>query len=199
MHFFIATKFQQRTKRPQKYSLFALPKQSAGWYNQCMQGNANEEYKLIWSALEYEEKERSQDWFWALGVIVLTSSIASIIFANYFFALLLIIAGALLAFFAMKKPDIITYELNERGLKIHNRLYTYDSIKAFWVQADFTPDSPVKPLFFVHTERAFMPILSIPINLDIAEDIHGIMSAQNIPEAEMKEHPSEKIMDVMGF
>jgi hypothetical protein len=164
-----------------------------------MQGNTNSEYKLVWSALEYEEKERSDDWFWALGIIVLTSSIASLIFGNYFFALFIIIAGALLAFFAMKKPEVVTYELNGKGLKIHGRTYTYDSIKAFWVQADFTPNSPVKPLLFIHSERFFMPILSIPIHLDIAEDIHSIMSAQNIPEVEMKEHPSEKIMDVLGF
>ena len=29
--------------------------------------------KLEWSALEYEEKERSRDWFWALGIIVATT------------------------------------------------------------------------------------------------------------------------------
>lgn len=164
-----------------------------------MQKDTSGETKLIWSALEYEEKERSQDWFWALGIIVLTSSIASIIFENYFFAALLIIAGLLLAFFAMKKPDIVTYELNSKGLKIHNRVYPYESIKAFWVQADFTPNSPVKPILFIHSERAFMPILSIPINLDIAEDIHSRMSEKEIAEVEMKEHPSEKIMDVLGF
>ncbi|MBI2630655.1 hypothetical protein HYW73_00360 [Candidatus Nomurabacteria bacterium] len=164
-----------------------------------MQANENEENKFVWSAMEYEEKERSQDWFWALGIIIGTSSIASIIFENYFFAALLIIAGALLAFFAMKKPDVVIYELNSKGLVIHNRLYPYDSIKAFWVQADFTPGSPVKPIFFVHTERAFMPVLSIPINLDIAEDIHSIFSAQEIAEVEMKEHPSEKIMEALGF
>lgn len=164
-----------------------------------MQRDTSEESKLIWSALEYEEKERSQDWFWALGIIVVTSSIASIIFGNYFFAALLIIAGLLLYFFAVKKPEIVIYELNSKGLVIHNRLYPYESIQAFWIQADFTPGSPVKPIFFVHSERAFMPVLSIPINLEIAEDIHSIMSGKDIAEVEMKEHPSEKIMDVLGF
>ena len=164
-----------------------------------MQSNENEHKKLIWSALEYEEKERSQDWFWALGIIVVTGSIASIIFENYFFALLLIIAGLLLGFFALKKPDIVTYELNSKGLQIHNRLYPYESIKAFWIQADFTPGSNVKPLFFVHSERAIMPVLTIPISMEIAEDIHSIMSGKNIAEVEMKEHPGNKIMEVLGF
>lgn len=149
--------------------------------------------KLTWSALEYEEKERSADWFWALGIIVVTSSIAAIIFSNYFFAMLLILAGILLGFFAKKKPDVVFYELNAKGLKIRNRLYPYENIKSFWVQTE------IKPLLFIHSERAFMPIISMPIENIMTEDIHAILFSQNIPEVEMKEHPSEKIMEFLGF
>ncbi|MFA6520073.1 MAG: hypothetical protein WCT44_00515 [Candidatus Paceibacterota bacterium] len=154
---------------------------------------------LTWSALEYEEKERSKDWFWALGIIVVTSALAAIIFANYFFATLLILAGILLGFFATKKPDTINYELTPKGLKAHDRLYPYENIKSFWVQVDFSGETNTKPLLFIHSERAFMPIITIPINEDIAEDIHNILTSQNIAEVEMKEHPSEKIMEILGF
>src|ERR1017187_1544598 len=92
--------------------------------------------KLTWSALEYEEKEKSKDWFWALGIIVVTSSVAAIIFGDYFFAVLLVLSGLLLGFFAIKKPETIFYELNNRGLKIGNRLYLYENIKSFWVQIE---------------------------------------------------------------
>ena len=149
--------------------------------------------KLSWTAPEYEEKERSQDWFWALGVIVATSSIAAIIFENYFFAALLILSGVLLGFFAIKKPDLVTYELSENGLKIRDRLYPYENIKSFWVQTE------IKPIFFIHSERVFMPILSMPIRREMAEDIHSLMLSKNIAEVEMKEHPSEKIMEALGF
>ena len=44
-----------------------------------------------------------------------------------------------------------------------------------------------------------MPVLSIPINEEIAEDIHSIMTDKEIAEVEMKEHPSEKIMEALGF
>ena len=159
----------------------------------------NDNEKLSWTALEYEEKERSPDWFWALGVTVVTSSIASIIFENYFFAALLILSGILLGFFANKKPDIAYYELTTKGLKIRNRLYPYENIKSFWVQLDRSGETNLKPTLFIHSERAFMPILSIPIDETIAENIHSIMLSQNIEEVEMKEHPSEKIMEVLGF
>jgi len=162
--------------------------------------------KLIWSALEYEEKDRSSDWFWALGIIVVTGSIASIIFENYFFAILLILSGVLLGFFAIKKPDTVIYELNQKGLKIRDRLYPYENIKSFWVQIDLqeeikspSGESVLKPIFFIHSERVFMPIISMPIAETIAGDIHSIMLSKNIPEVEMREHASEKIMEVLGF
>ena len=153
----------------------------------------NEDKRLSWSALEYEEKERSRDWFWALGIIVTTGSVASVIFGNYFFAALLILSGILLGFFANKKPDTIVYELNDKGLKVENRLYPYENIKSFWVQTEN------KPTLFIKSERAFMPILLIPIDEYMAEDIHFVMLSQNVVEEEMKEHMSEKIMEALGF
>jgi hypothetical protein len=165
----------------------------------------NNNEKLSWTALEYEEKERSPDWFWALGIIFATSSIAAIIFDDYFFAALLILSGLLLGFFAVKKPDLIAYELNEKGLQVGTRLYSYENIKSFWVQTSNSPGtiSPpaaeIKPLLFIHSERIFMPIISIPIEEIMAEEIHSRMLSQNIAEVEMKEHPSEKIMEVLGF
>ena len=162
--------------------------------------------KLVWSALEYEEKDRTSDWFWALGIIVVTSSIAAIIFENYFFATLIILSGILLRFFAIKKPDMVTYELNRKGLIIRSRLYPYDNIKSFWIQIgtyhEINPphnEINMKPILFIHSERAFMPILSIPIDETIAEDIHSIILSKNIAEVEMKEHVSEKIMEALGF
>lgn len=157
------------------------------------------EGKLSWSALEYEEREHSRDWFWALGVIVVTGSVASVIFGNYFFAALLILSGVLLGFFANKKPDLVSYELNAKGLKIRERFYPYESIKSFWVQVGHAPESGIRPLLFVHTDRAFAPVISVPIEEVNAEDIHAVMLSNNIEEKEMREHPSEKIMEALGF
>ena len=149
--------------------------------------------KLEWSALEYEEKERSTDWFWALGIIVVSSSITAIIFSNYFFAALLLLSGVLLGFFAIKKPDLISYELNTRGLKIRTRIYPYENMKSFWVQTG------TNPILFVKSERVFMPIIGIPIENDSAEDIRSIMLSKDVAEEEMKEHASQKIMETLGF
>lgn len=152
-----------------------------------------EEEKLSWSAPEYEEKERSGDWFWALGIIAITSSLTAIIYDNYFFAILLLLSGSLLYFFGKKSPEWMNYELTEKGLKIKSELYLYENIKSFWVQKD---DSPI---LFIKSERFFMPIISIPIEFNLADKIRDTFMFKNIPEEEMRKHASEKIMDALGF
>ena len=157
-----------------------------------------QEEKLSWTAPEYEEKEKSTDWFWALGIIVITSAITSIIYGNYFFAILLLLGGTLLGVFAKKKPSMISYELNENGLHIGDRIYIFDHIKAFYVQ-EHNDNKQHKPTLFIKTERPFMPILSIPIENEWVNEIHNLMLEKNIKEEEMREHVSEKIMESLGF
>jgi len=153
----------------------------------------NQDNKLAWSALEYEDKVRNPDWFWALGVIVVATSVATIIFGSYFFAALILISGGMLAYFAKKEPRTIYYELNEHGLKIGAQVYLYENIKSFHIETQ------TRPTLFVKTERLFMPVLSIPINPDFAEEVEQILLGYNVTEEKMQEHPSEKIMEFLGF
>lgn len=162
-----------------------------------------ETININWQALEYEEKNQGNDWFWALGIIVVAVAVTSIIYKNYFFALLIVIGGVLLAYFSIKKPETITYEFNNRGLKVKDRIYTYESIKHFWVRTNQlkkdAEDADVTPALFLHTQRIFLPMFSIPITEEIALEIRDLLISKNIEEKKMEEHPSVHIMERLGF
>jgi hypothetical protein len=149
--------------------------------------------KLNWSVLEYEEKERHPDWFLAFGIIIAASSITAIIYGNYFFAILIILSGSLLYLYTIKQPKEIFYELNNKGLKINNTLFPFENIKSFWIQTE------VKHILFLKLERPFMPIISVPLEFYLMNDVHEIFSKKNILEEKMEEHVSEKIMEYLGF
>jgi hypothetical protein len=169
----------------------------------------NHPNKLQWVALEYEEKERTPDWYWALGVIIIAGAIASIIFDNYFFAVLLLVSGGLMTLFTIKKPEMVPYEINKKGIKIKNRIYLFEKIKSFWVQKNPSeeerelhgnlPDEELFPTLFIKTERAFMPIISIPIREEYADNIRNIMLNHDVKEEFMKDYPADKVMDFLGF
>lgn len=152
-----------------------------------------ESNKIEWSALEYEDKERGSDWYFALGIIIVAGSVASIIFGNYFFAGLLVLGGLLLGFFAKNKPSTIYYELGEKGLRMQNRIYPYENIKSFYIETEG------HPMFLFRSERFFMPVIAIPVDLEIGEAIRYVMLEKGIPEEKMSEHSSVKVMDRLGF
>ena len=155
--------------------------------------------KITWSALEDEEKERGKDWFWALGVIIFASSAAALIYENYFFATLLILSGALLAFLAIKKPEMVYYELNSKGFLAGTSLYPYENIKSFWVQREASEPEELKPMLFIKSERFFMPVILAPIENEMAGEIEAFLLEKNVVQEEMKEHVSMKIMEALGF
>jgi hypothetical protein len=149
---------------------------------------------ISWQALEYEYKDKkSRDWFWALGVIVFATAATSIIYANYFFAILIILSGVLLGFFANKEPEVIQYELNEKGLKAGSKFYPFETVLAFFVRSESNPH------LFLKIDRAAMPRVSMPIEAESAEIIKSKFVEKGIPEEEMEEHHAEKILEFFGF
>ncbi len=155
--------------------------------------------KLQWSALEYEDKEKNSDWFWALGVIVFASSAAAVIYGNYFFATLIVLSGALLGFLATKKPALVSYELNSKGFLVDTSLYPYENIKSFWVQRAASEPEKLKPMLFIKSERFFMPVILAPIEEERGNEIRVFLLDKNVVEEEMKEHITMKIMEALGF
>jgi hypothetical protein len=148
---------------------------------------------LEWSLPEYEDKERSRDWYWTLGIIVVCASVTSIIYSNYFFAALLILGGLLLGYFSIRKPEVVYHQLGSKGLRIGRNLYPYKTLKSFSLQIE------PKPMLIVHSARAFMPIITVPIEEEMAEIIEEIMLSNNVPEENIKPHSAETIMDSLGF
>ncbi len=149
--------------------------------------------KITWSAPEYEKRNRGSDWFWALGVIIITATVAAAMFGNYFFAGLIAIAGGILYIFEIKQPEIVNFEINSTGIKVREQTYPFKGIVSFWI------DPNHRHTLFIKSQRLFLPILTIPIHPDDAEDIHAIFVGQNIPKEEMREHISEKILETFGL
>ena len=88
---------------------------------------------------------------------------------------------------------MISYELNDKGLKIRRDIFPYENIRAFYVEDE------TKSLLFVRVGRMFMPVFSMPIPRSDASAIKAMMLAHNVMEEKMKEHMSEKVMESLGF
>lgn len=150
---------------------------------------------LHWQTLEYEEKERSADWFWAVGIITIAVAVTSIIFNNILFALVIIIGGFALSLYAARPPKEIDVVLDDMGIRIEKYFYPYRTLESFWVE-----EREDSSRVLIKSQRLIMPYIILPINEEEIEpeEIRNYLG-RYLPEVFHSESTFHHIMEYLGF
>ena len=151
-------------------------------------------FRIEWDAHEYEHKERSQDWFWAVGIITVSVAVAAVIFGNIIFGILVLVSVFTLALFINRPPETIHMAVNESGItrgKIH---YPYSTLHSYWLDTDHP-----HPKIILRSEKMFIPLIVVPLSHDIdAEHLDRTLSQfliekhHNLPFVEL-------VLEYLGF
>lgn len=149
---------------------------------------------LRWSAYEHEHIERGRDWYWALGIVSLSVAITSVLLGDPLFAVVVVLAAIVIAMLSRTPPDIATFELSDRGIRINNRLHRYDHIISFWVEDEHNG----RPLLLVDTTKFLSPNLIIPIE-HIDPHLVRAYLKERADEVPMREPLAHKILEFIGL
>lgn len=149
---------------------------------------------LRWSAYEHEHIERSVDWFWALGIVAVSIALTSILFGNVLFAILIIVAAYTIGRIARTPPELVEFELSDRGVRVGGTLHRYDEIISFWVEDELDK----APLLLVDTIKFMSPNLIIPIEGIDPHEVRVFLQ-ERADEVPMKEPVSHKILEFLGI
>lgn len=155
-------------------------------------GETEQASTLRWSADEHHHVERTSDWFWALGVIAIATSITAIIFSNILFAVLIIVAAATMGLIARTPPRTVEFEISDAGVRVDGFLYEYKKIVSFWVEKDESP------LLLIDTVKFMSPNVIIPIEGIAPESVRERL-LPHAKEVEMREPLAHKIVEFFGF
>lgn len=128
---------------------------------------------IQWTASEYIEHDRNFSWY--LGLIGLTAVVAGLVYLitrDYISTGVIAVLGIIVGMFARRRPQQIDYELNEKGLKIGPKNYSYAVFKSFAMVHDAAvPSINLEPL------KRFMPPISIYFAPQDSEPISSLLSA----------------------
>ena len=144
-----------------------------------------------WNTMEYVPQKKSVDWYWAIGIIAVSATVASLIYNNFLFAVFVIVGTASLILFQIRKPRQIHVALFPQGIKIDSYLYPYDSMKSFWIE-----DS--HPRLHLASTRFISPAIIIPLEEANLNQVHNILS-DNLEEKEVKPTLMNALVDRLGF
>lgn len=147
-----------------------------------------------WQELEYQNKERPQDWYWAIAVITVASSLGAVIFVNIIFALFILLAGGTLILFSLRDPDVITVNIDRRGVAVNDKLYPFNVFDSFWIEERENPS-----VIILKSEQVYSPLILIPIAEEIDPDEVREYLVEYLDEEEMLVPFSRKILEFLGF
>lgn len=138
---------------------------------------------LEWEGREYDHSPKSADWYWALGIVAVAISVASILLGSYLLAILVLIAAATLALHAAKQPTQHRFQLVEQGLMIGDDLHPFERMISFCTLEDIAGEFP--PMLSIKTESWLSPHLVIPLEgVDV-----DVVYTHFLKRVDEKEHP----------
>lgn len=149
---------------------------------------------LSWRTTERNIKTRQPDWYWVLGIFAAALSIASILFGNILFAVVIITGAVALGFASTGAHNEYTVSLTNRGVLIDATLFPYENIISFCV-LEFENEDPVLSL---RTKSIFAPQLSIPLVDVDPYEVYDTL-AFYVQEDLHEEGMFERLVDFLGF
>ena len=151
---------------------------------------------LEWEGREYDHNPKSTDWYWALGIVAVAGTLASVLFGNYLFAALILIAALALALHAMKEPPLHRFRLVDRGILIGDELHPFERMLSFSVLEDVEGKLP--PMISIKTESWLSPHLIIPLAGVDANIVYAYL-LQHVDEGEHHHTFVDLVAAWLGF
>src|SRR5262245_46057829 len=88
---------------------------------------------IFWTAPTHTPRERSADWYWALGLIALGGIVVSIVLNNALVAIVIAIIAVCLGALAARAPRHCEIHLTEEGIVVDHDMHPYRSLRSFFV------------------------------------------------------------------
>jgi hypothetical protein len=154
---------------------------------------AKETFRIEWEAHEYEHKERTSDWYWAVGIVAVSGAIASIIFGNIIFGILLLISVFSLTLYINRPPEVTHVLVNEVGVLRGSTFYPYSTLHSFYIDEDH----PHRKIL-IRSKKMLMPLIVVPLGEMNADRVHHNLSGK-LPEEYLSLPFVEKILEYFGF
>ncbi len=149
---------------------------------------------ISWTASEYVDHEKNHSWFFAIaGATVVIAVITFVLTRDFISSGVVLLAGALLAASATRKPRTLSFQLNNQGLQVGPKFYEYALFKSFTVLEEGALSS-----IQLLPARRFMPSLSIyypPENEDAIISCLGSF----LPHEERKRDAVDSLMRRIKF
>lgn len=152
---------------------------------------------ISWETHEYDHKETSVDWFWAIGIIALVICALSILTKNYLFGVLIVLGIGCIMYLKIREPKNIHIAITDRYIKIKEDERYYQDIQAFWIE--IMKDKTKQPRLLLAMKRSLTPVVTINLPPEVnTEDLRQKL-LKHLEERQMSYPKIYDMMEKLGF
>lgn len=148
---------------------------------------------ITWNALEYPVREKTTDWYWALGIMAIAGAVASYILGNILFSILILLGAFTVAAYGARRPHMVEFEIDRRGVRSGATLYPHSSLASFWII-----EGEEESKILLQSGKVLMPYIVIPLGEENPEMVREIL-LNYLKEEEHVEPFAQRIMDYFRF
>jgi len=148
--------------------------------------------KIEWQAYDRLAQHHRPDWYWAVSIIALSITVTSVLLDNLLFAILIVISTIALFLRTAQQPQLVSYELTNRGLWAQKDFTPFSTLESFWV----TEGEPAKLL--IKSKGLIVPLSVISLG-DTDPQLVREFLQDYLPEEEHQEPLAKHIMEYLGF
>ncbi|MEK7173744.1 MAG: hypothetical protein AAB710_01525 [Patescibacteria group bacterium] len=150
--------------------------------------------EISWQAPEYRHVKKSSDWYWSVGILTAGLFAVSLIFNNILFGIFVLLGGFTIALYGARPPQTISFKLASSGIHIANRVYSYQSLKSFWI---FYNPPDIKEIS-IESQKMIMPRIIIPLGDTNPAQVRAYLT-QFLAERTQEESLIDSIVRYVGF
>ena len=151
--------------------------------------------KISWQHHEHHHVEKSTDWFWTVGIIAVGGMFLSIFFSNYLFAIIIFLFTAISFMMVRKPPQLLTFEISRKGIRVGHILYPFSILESFWVE-----DTEFDDKILFRSKKSMSPFIILPFDsMQTNPEMLRDYLLDYLDEEELEEPLHQIIMEWFGF
>jgi hypothetical protein len=162
---------------------------------------ADEGQVISWEVRTHTHQERSNDWFWGLGVAAAVGAALSIFLGNVLLAIILIVGAGSLGILAARGPREHSVRIDARGVSIDGTLYRYDSLRSFWVdeEREGFPEDRRGAHLYISTTGIIAPHFTLALESGAQAEAVRSFLKKYMQEEEQGPHFGEHVAQMLGL
>src|SRR3989338_6324238 len=151
-----------------------------------------------WRAREFENFEKTNDWFWAVGLFALAGAGLAIWRGSVSFGIVILLAGFVMIVFGNVKHPEHSILINEDGLIVDENKFLWKDVLGFAIIND--PKDAFNKKVIFETNRPVTPKICLPINrLVVNPDVLKRFLLQHSTEGDIRESLAKTISERCRF